>query len=134
MKRLLFLLLFIAILFSVSASFAGDPVPVETITLNESSVVVPINKVINLKTVIEPKNATNKKVVWTSSDESIATVKNGQVKCVGVGTAVITVEAQDGCGASATVEIKVVTPVKKITLSEKKPFPWLSGFPGRSQP
>ena len=36
---------------------------------------------------VSPSNATNKKVIWSSSDEAVATVdENGNVKAVAVGT------------------------------------------------
>lgn len=42
------------------------------------------------------KNATNKNVTWTTSDETIATVSNGVVTAVSEGTATITVTTADG--------------------------------------
>lgn len=129
MKRLFPLLMMLLVLCFVLPAFAADPVPAESITLNETAVSVPINKGINLKAVVEPKNTTNKKLVWASSDESVATVRNGQVKAVGVGTAVITATAEDGSGVSASAEVTVVIPVKKITLSEQRNLPlaqWVS--------
>ena len=50
-----------------------------------------------LVAVIEPEEATNKNVTWSSSDESVVTVdENGNIKVVGVGEAVITVTTEDG--------------------------------------
>lgn len=45
---------------------------------------------------VEPDNASNKVVAWTSSDDSIATVVDGVVTAVGVGVANITVTTVDG--------------------------------------
>ena len=46
---------------------------------------------------VEPINATNKTVTWSSSAESVATVDNsGKVTAVSAGTADITVKTQDG--------------------------------------
>ena len=129
MKRLLSILLIVMVVCPVFSAYAADPVLVETITLNESSVMIPIKKGIRLKTTIEPKNVTNKKLTWSSSDESVATVKDGQVNAVGVGKAIITVTAEDGSNASASAEVTVVIPVKKITLSESRNLPlarWVS--------
>lgn len=44
-------------------------------------------------------------VVWTSDDESVATVENGEVKAVGEGTVTITATAADGKTAVCTIEI-----------------------------
>ena len=43
-----------------------------------------------LTTTVLPDDATDKTIVWTSSDNSIATVESGKVKAVGKGTAKIT--------------------------------------------
>lgn len=51
---------------------------------------------------------------WTSSDEDVATVKNGKVTAAGVGEAVITA-AVNGTNVSATVDLTVI-PMPAITL------------------
>lgn len=62
--------------------------------------------------VIQPDNALFKKVVWSSSNEQVATVdREGKVTGVGVGSATITATAVDGSGVSASVNIKVVSGV-----------------------
>lgn len=67
------------------------------------------------------ETATNKAVIWTSSNPKVATVdQNGRVVGVSIGSAVITATAADGSGVSDAVIIKVIYPVKDITLSESK--------------
>ena len=58
---------------------------------------------------IEPNNATNKSVTWTSSNPDVATVdENGLVTAVAErGTTIITVTTNDG-GFTDTVEIEVI--------------------------
>lgn len=114
MKRILSLLLVILLLYTVIPAFAADPVPVESITITPGSASVPVKKSVMLKAAVEPRNASMKNLTWTSSDESVATVKGGQVTGVGSGTAVITAAAQDGSGVSATATITVVNPITKI--------------------
>lgn len=46
---------------------------------------------LQLKIVITPDNTQETSVIWTSSDEAVATVSNGLVTAIGPGTAVITV-------------------------------------------
>ena len=59
---------------------------------------------------ITPSNATNKEVIWTTSDASVATVSStGQITAIGTGTAIITVTSVDG-GYTATCTVTVVEP------------------------
>ena len=60
-----------------------------------------------LTATLTPAEATTE-VVWTSSDEDVATVVNGNVTAVGVGTATITATA--GVGVEATCAVTVTAP------------------------
>ena len=62
-----------------------------------------------LTPVFTPANATEQTVTWTSSDKTIATVTNGKVTAVGVGTATITVLTKDG-GYTDTCTVTVSNP------------------------
>ena len=71
-----------------------------------------------LTATITPGNATNQNVTWKSSDTKVATVDNGLVTAVGLGTTTITVTTADG-GKTATCEVTVTTatvPVTGVTL------------------
>lgn len=72
-------------------------------------------------TVLEP-NATNKGVIWSSSNPSIAEVNSGgMVTGKGAGKAVITATAVDGSGVSGSYAIQVVKhSVKKIIIKSSK--------------
>ena len=62
---------------------------------------------------ITPSNAANKKVLWTSSDKSIATVSStGVIKAVSNGTCKIIATTTDGTNLSASVNITVALPIK----------------------
>ena len=121
MKRtvLLWLLSVIVLMTFVIPAYAANPIPVEKITLSSKSVMVPVGKTVSIKASVEPKNATVKTLKWSSSDESVVTVKNGSIKGVACGEATVTVKATDNSGVSAKVKVTVVQSVKKITFSEK---------------
>ena len=72
-----------------------------------------------IKAKILPENAIQKKLEYTSSDLSVATVTaNGTVTAVGCGSAVITARATDGSDVSAECKITVVQTVKSIRLGK----------------
>ena len=63
-----------------------------------------------LEASIQPADATDKTIEWSSSDESVITVsENGTVKAVGVGSAVVTASAADGSGKTAAANFYVPT-------------------------
>ncbi len=66
---------------------------------------------------VSPANATDKSVIWSSSDAQIATVDNGVITAEGVGTADITVTTSDG-SHTATVAVTVTAaPIGTISVS-----------------
>lgn len=68
-----------------------------------------VNETITLIPTIEPTNATNRFLKWTTSNRYIATVSNGVVYCVGTGT--VTITASEGnISSSVTIKVKNVTP------------------------
>lgn len=97
------------------AVYKGNgPVKVTGIKFNDKSDSVSVGESKNLATTLTPSNATNKEVVCTSSNTSIATIStNGSnciVKGVKAGTATITVKTKDGSKtATITVTVKEKT-------------------------
>lgn len=61
-----------------------------------------------LTATVTPENASNKKVIWSSSNTKVATVDaSGKVRAKGVGTAKITATSSDNSRAKATCIVKV---------------------------
>lgn len=85
---------------------------------------------IGLRPTLLPKTTTDKRLRWTSSDESVATVAGGFVTLFGVGETTITAAANDG-GAEATIRLVVTEPtaVNVVTSGTKmqRPRKVLSG-------
>lgn len=85
---------------------------------------------IGLRPTLLPKTTTDKRLRWTSSDESVATVAGGFVTLLGVGETTITAAAFDG-GAEATMRLTVTSPtaVNGVTSGTKmqRPRKVLSG-------
>ncbi|MBR3441775.1 MAG: Ig-like domain-containing protein [Bacteroidales bacterium] len=98
------------------------PTPVSGVTINRTSLTLTIGGSAILVATVSPEDATNQKVVWSSSDESIATVdQNGEVTAVKKGTAKVTATTEDG-GKTATCDVTVTDkPVVAtgVTLNKK---------------
>ena len=72
-------------------------IPVSTIRLNEIKTELSVGETKVLQAIIEPDNATDKTVEWTSSKPEVATVdENGKVQAVSEGTTTITATTKDG--------------------------------------
>ena len=72
-------------------------VPVTGVNIAEETVSIKDNEKIQLNAEVAPGEATNKNVVWTTSDDTVAVVDtNGLVTAVKYGTATITVTTEDG--------------------------------------
>ena len=84
---------------------------VTAITLEETTFDIPVGKTQQVKAIIEPANAENKKINWSSSNEMIVKVSNGQIKAISPGTAEIKAEANDGSGVSAICQVTVYSPL-----------------------
>ncbi|MCR5450744.1 MAG: Ig-like domain-containing protein [Solobacterium sp.] len=82
----------------------------ESISVNEEGSVSEIDygKTGTIQITFEPADTTNQKLLWSSSDETVAVVdENGSITAVGEGTVIITATAIDG-GFSVSKEITVV--------------------------
>jgi len=80
------------------------------VSLNKTNSSINTGDTDNLSFVVAPANATNKNVVWSSSNPTVAIVdQSGKVTGTGGGTAVITVTTVDkGQTATCTVNVKAV--------------------------
>ena len=95
-----------------------DPIVVESVSLDATSMTLIEGDTQTLNATISPSNAENQKVLWVSSNSSVATVKEGVVTAIKPGTATITARSDDG-GKTATCSVTVVArvyPVEKISL------------------
>lgn len=90
-------------------------VAVESISISPSSISLERDKTYQLQAEVTPKEATEKKVSWSSSDTQVATVsENGLVTGVNRGTVTITATAG---GKSATCQVTVTWEVQSVTVS-----------------
>lgn len=81
--------------------------PVEGIRLDRDNYTLgEIGDTVQLTATVLPEDASNKKVNWRSSSESVCIVSNGKVVATGYGTAIVIATTADG-GYMATCTIKV---------------------------
>ena len=94
-------------------------VPLKAIKLDKSNLELAEGQSSQLKVSYNPTNTTaDKKVTWSSSDESIATVKNGLVTAVSEGTSTITATVGN-FSASCNIKVYQPIPLESISLSEE---------------
>ena len=89
-------------------------VPVENISINITNTTIRIGETVQLIAEILPENATNKKLIWSTDDEKIATVnQEGLVTAISTGETMITVTTEDG-DKEATCKIVVMENEEEI--------------------
>ncbi len=91
----------------------------ESLQMNATSVSVSAGKDVLLTVTVTPEASASKKITWSSSDETVATVDGfGIVTAIKEGTAVITAELEGGAKAECTV---TVTPKEAETTPPDDP-------------
>ena len=102
---------------TVNLYYNDKVVSVTGVSLNESSITLDVGGSKTLTATVTPDNATNKKVRWTSDNETVATVsEDGVVTAVAGGTAVITATTHDGLfTATCTVTVNAPDAAPTIT-------------------
>lgn len=84
-----------------------DPViDIENISLDRSSVSLETGETASVSANIFPENATDKTIIWTSSNSKVAAVSEGNISAVSAGKAIITATAANGKAASCFVTVK----------------------------
>ena len=83
---------------------------VTELTLDQTELVLPTSSTQQLSVTITPEDATDKRVAWSSSDETIATVSDdGTITAIAAGEATITATSNDG-QHSASCSVTVYDP------------------------
>jgi sulfatase modifying factor 1 len=100
------------------ASETDEDISVTGIILNKTSTSILVGGTEQLAATIEPADANNQNVTWSSNDEDVTTVSSsGLVYAVDGGTAIITVTTEDG-GFTDGCEVTVIVPVTGVNLNK----------------
>lgn len=109
-----------------AGSVTSDPVtltvnsvPVTGVKLDTDKLDLFTGESKTLTATVEPANATNQDVTWSSDKPEVATVVDGTVTAVKAGEATITVKTVDG-GYTATCTVKVTDKTYTITVDPAK--------------
>ena len=84
--------------------------PIESIKFAQTKQSVALGSTITLKTVSTPTDTAINNPIWTSSDETVATVKDGVLTALKLGTTIITISNEDGSIKAETT----ITIVEKV--------------------
>lgn len=105
---------------AIQFRLAVDKNKIYKIALNKSQLTLDEDKTYQLKTAITPGDTTmDKTITYTSSNSSIVRVnKNGKIKGLKEGSAIITAKSVNGL--TSTCKVKVVHPVTDVTLNKKQ--------------
>ena len=107
----------------LSASFIydqSDAIAVTSVTLNRTSLTLPVGATATLTAKVKPAKATDKTVVWSSSDPDVVTVEDGKIKAIGEGIATVTATSASDSSKNASCEITVPKPPSRVTLNKNK--------------
>lgn len=104
--------------FDANVVYDDSFVPVTSISLNQTEAKIEQYQTLQLTAIINPINATDPTVTWTSSDSSIAFVDNkGKITAKKAGSAIITVKAGDQSSA-CLLTITSVDPNSRIPFAD----------------
>ena len=105
----------LVVCFVFSCQKEPETIAVTGVTLSKTSVELTEGESIRLAATVSPGNATDKTIIWSSDNETVATVSSaGDVVAKVPGIANISVKTHDG-GMTATCRVTVVS--KKISVS-----------------
>lgn len=95
-------------------------VPVSGVSLDKSSIELTEGDKVKLSVTITPENATNKNVTWSSSDEAVAIISDGEITAIKEGNVVVSASV-DNFSAMCSVKVnKKIIDVESITLKTEK--------------
>lgn len=82
-------------------------IAVTSISLNQSSLTLEVGQTSQLTATVLPADATNKNIVWSSTDTTKATVVNGKVTAIAEGNATIIARSESNSNITATCNLIV---------------------------
>ena len=101
----------------IKVTVKAKTVAVTGVTLDQTELELETGGTATLKATVMPDNASDNTVTWTTSDEKVAKVENGEVTAVAAGEAIITATTNDG-GFTATCKVTVTAPAEDPSVND----------------
>lgn len=89
--------------------YVKKEVPLTEIKLSVSELPLEAGATYTVTAMLQPENTTQTNIVWTSSNNSVATVNDGVITAIAEGNATITCKSADNSNIYATVALSVVS-------------------------
>ena len=126
MKRLFIVAATVLFLALTGCKKTPEAIPVASVTVQPSSINLTEGETGQLTASVLPEDATDKSVIWKTSNPAVATVsENGLVMAVAAGTATVTATSGGKSGScNVTVEAAVI-PVTEVTLDKSQLTLWV---------
>lgn len=93
---------------SIELTIEKPVIEVNRIVLNQDNISVNEGEIVKITESIYPVDATDKSVKWESSNENIATVKDGKVTAIKEGVATITATSNNGIKGICNINVKAI--------------------------
>ena len=91
---------------TVKVSVAPAVYPVTGISVNPTAITLEEGQTRSVTVTVYPSNASNKEVIYTTTNPNVAVLENGVITAIGEGSAALTITTLDG-GFTATVSVTV---------------------------
>lgn len=107
---------------AAAVNYGNLHIPVTAVNIEQSNVNVAKDNSVNLYAEVTPYNATDRAIIWESSNPSVATVDtSGNVYALALGETTITATNSDsGCTASCSVTVTEPQPITGLTVNERE--------------
>jgi hypothetical protein len=111
MKSKFYIFLTVVILLATVVAACKKEKQVTSVTVSPTTLILYMNTTATLTATVHPIDATNKAVIWTSSNNNVATVDNGKITAITQGTAIITATTEEG-NHTAICTVEVLHPLE----------------------
>ena len=110
----------VCIMVTPSCEKAPEEVAVTSVSLNKSSQELVVGESVQLNATVNPSDATEKTITWSSSNPAVATVAGGKVTAIAEGSTIITASAGGKSANCAVTVKKIVIAVESVEVDKKE--------------